>query len=459
MNLIDKKLKEKFMLFDNIDNEININNNKQTNKPKNNTNHYNDIYCNFILSQYNKTNNIISNNNNTSNKKKQKHKLSTNSTSPTRTHKNQTPFSSTSSSSKCCERLYNYATYLRNKLEDKRQQEYTKIKNESNPHINKTYKRKLPPSSSTGRNSVNNTPKYSSSLSQSPKTKTKSFSFYSNFTYKPSLNKNSIKIAKQLEPSLIRLTSIPKRKPFTTNDSPLRNSSNSFYYNKSYSVYSLSPLNKNKDKNNKHCDYLYNHGIMYLKQKKQQIENANKMKEEEYKQYPYKPAISHYDSSIYYRNRNNDEMYNKNCTWKKRVENKKQKMKEQNEQYTFTNCTFTPNIEPLNVDDDEIIIKRNINQINDYVCKRRDILLKQKEYDDYKNKKLGSVPTNYVIKPTMPKEFTFQTDKQKIPYYKCEKCKYQNNVEMFMNKEIKPIKNICEMDNVIYVYNSYKNSS
>ena len=78
-------------------------------------------------------------------------------------------------------------------------------------------------------------------------------------------------------------------------------------------MYSLSPLNKNKDKNNKHCDYLYNHGIMYLKQKKQQIENANKMKEEEYKQYPYKPAISHYDSIIYYRNINDDEMYTKNC--------------------------------------------------------------------------------------------------------------------------------------------------
>ena len=54
MNLFDKKLKEKFMLFDNIDNEININNHqKQTNKSKNNKNHYNDIYCNFILSQYN----------------------------------------------------------------------------------------------------------------------------------------------------------------------------------------------------------------------------------------------------------------------------------------------------------------------------------------------------------------------------------------------------------------------
>ena len=51
--------------------------------------------------------------------------------------------------------------------------------------------------------------------------------------------------------------------------------------------------------------------------------------------------------------------------------------------------------------------------------------------------------TDYIIKPTMPKEFTFQTSKQKIPYYKCEKCKYQNNVEMFMNREIKPIKNIC----------------
>jgi hypothetical protein len=152
-------------------------------------------------------------------------------------------------------------------------------------------------------------------------------------------------------------------------------------------------------------------------------------------------------------------MYNKNCTWKKRIDNKKQKMKEQNEQYTMINCTFTPDIESLNVDDDEIVINRNINQINDYVCKRRDILLKQKEYDDYKNKKLGSVPTNYVIKPTMPKEFKFRTDNQKIPYYKCEKCKYQNNVEMFMNKEIKPIKNICKMDNVIYVYNSYKNNS
>ena len=62
---------------------------------------------------------------------------------------------------------------------------------------------------------------------------------------------------------------------------------------------------------------------MYLKQKQEQIENANKIKEEEYKQYPYKPAISHCDNIIYHRNRNNDEMYNKNCTWKKRIQNER----------------------------------------------------------------------------------------------------------------------------------------
>ena len=47
--------------------------------------------------------------------------------------------------------------------------------------------------------------------------------------------------------------------------------------------------------------------------------------------------------------------------------------------------------------------------MNDYVIKRRDIIKKQKEYEEYKNKRLGNYSKDFIIKTTVPKEFEFKT--------------------------------------------------
>ena len=51
---------------------------------------------------------------------------------------------------------------------------------------------------------------------------------------------------------------------------------------------------------------------------------------------------------------------------------------------------------------------KNLQQMNDYVNKRRENIKKQKEYEEYKNKRLGQI-SNHSLKPTIPKEFEFQT--------------------------------------------------
>ena len=145
MNLLDKKLKDKLKLFEDIDKQLTNPNSKQISTKTSHTNtkpsipqkvlkpkseQFDQIYCNFLLNQ-------------TSNKRSIPY-----TTPPNRlmkytnkqTTKSNTPSCSTSISktknttppNNSGERLYNYSTYLRNKLEDKRQQQYTKIKNESN---------------------------------------------------------------------------------------------------------------------------------------------------------------------------------------------------------------------------------------------------------------------------------------------------------------------------------------
>ena len=76
------------------------------------------------------------------------------------------------------------------------------------------------------------------------------------------------------------------------------------------------------------------------------------------------------------------------------------------------NYTFKPEINHLNMQNDVPFIMKNIQQMNDYVNKRRKILEQKKEQEKYKNRKLGLNAINYNVKTTIPKEFDLKTEKR-----------------------------------------------
>ena len=94
-------------------------------------------------------------------------------------------------------------------------------------------------------------------------------------------------------------------------------------------------------------------------------------------------------------------MENENISKKKKydeIENKK--------------YTFKPEINHLNIQNDVPFIMKNIQQMNEYVNKRRKILEQKKEEENYKKKKLGLNAINYNVKTTIPKEFNLKTKKR-----------------------------------------------
>ena len=74
--------------------------------------------------------------------------------------------------------------------------------------------------------------------------------------------------------------------------------------------------------------------------------------------------------------------------------------------------------------------------MNDYVNKRREILQKKKEYEDYKNKRLG-LNRNFQIKPTIPKEFEFKTQNRSHSRSKSNSKKNfrENNITVNQKRE------------------------
>ena len=66
----------------------------------------------------------------------------------------------------------------------------------------------------------------------------------------------------------------------------------------------------------------------------------------------------------------------------------------------------------LNIKNDVSFIMKNIQQMNEYVNKRRKVLEQKKEEENYKNKKLGLNAINYNVRTTIPKEFDLKTEKR-----------------------------------------------
>ena len=72
--------------------------------------------------------------------------------------------------------------------------------------------------------------------------------------------------------------------------------------------------------------------------------------------------------------------------------------------------------------------------MNDYVNKRREILQKKKEYEEYKNKRLG-LNSNFTIKPTIPREFSLKTQSRSHSKSNSKKKIRENNIIVNQKRE------------------------
>ena len=504
MNLIDQALKDKLKLFDEIDKELgtessykNTTNKISNNFPKNlknlSTPQFDKIYSNFLLDQYQpkniynfKTTTKTNSNSNTINNNKKKNNNNNFNynikKTPTHSRSNSRTLQRSKSSNKNLNilippndsgnRLYNYGFYIKNKLEKKRKEENDKIHKNMTPKI-------LNKSKDILRDAYHFETRlyYNNDSNDNIYYKKRTLSKDNLNTFKPKLNKNSLKIANKLEPSSQRLIKNKKRK----------NNNNNEYYNKCKEIYnniynnnnnnfnytnrsnSISPKNSKSKESIKHCNELYNKGIENMQKKEKNYKQKLMNKQEEYKKYSFKPNINKNsplidknitkkNSSVDNNNLNNkkQDMYTKQCEWKKKLQNENKRKKEIFEKKNFKDCTFKPNISQLNIQNDEKFIMKNLQQMNDYVNKRRENIKKQKEYEQYKNKRLGQI-SNHSLKPTIPKEFEFQTKERSHSKNKNKFEDRKNNYTIFNYNYNNNNNNFDRINNNFNVNNNFGN--
>jgi len=101
-------------------------------------------------------------------------------------------------------------------------------------------------------------------------------------------------------------------------------------------------------------------------------------------------------------------IYEKNINWKKKLEKQTEILKKSEEKKKLEKFTFHPQINKKEIENDDKFIEKNLDQIHDYVNRRRANLKKQKEQEELTKRKFG-LGNNFVIKPTIPKEFNLHT--------------------------------------------------
>jgi hypothetical protein len=308
-------------------------------------------------------------------------------------------------------------------FDDKSENNYHDIDKEENQNDNENY---VNPNDRSGMVSDND-----SNLNKIYR-KNKDKSDHYNFEYKPKLNKNSLKIAEQLQPSKERLVSKKKR---STSRSPSRtpNKNNNAAYNFSYLSDDGFVPNPNKKRSkspapSNRIKELYMKGLEQRKKLETLHDQKKKLEQEEYKNFSYKPKIisnspvliSKYHSNERFNksseNMTKDEkqkydMYEKQMNWKKNIENNNKRLKKNFDDEKYKNLPFKPVIHNKIAENDEKFIMKNLGQIEEYVNRRRSNIQKQKEDEEYK-KKIFPNGENFKFKPTIAKEFKFKTDER-----------------------------------------------
>ena len=280
-------------------------------------------------------------------------------------------------------------------------------KNESYPkkQINNSYELDKEMCQAKSRNINNNRLKNKTTKKTFNKYSTASCSGSLNesFSYKPSLNKTSLKIASTLESSMQRLTK--RRKIYS-----VRKHNNSY----TFDINSNPTIKRYPSTSNKKIEEMYKKGLAQIEIKKQ-LFNENKMKKEnEYQQFAFTP-ITNKDSIIFDNMKEKHKpafSYNIQSSWYSKVHKRNDIKKIKFDEEVIQQCTFSPRIKQLNISNDSNIIKSQIPAINDYVNQRRIVIENTKRINEENEKILGN-NQDFQIKITVPKEYHFN---QRKPY-------------------------------------------
>ena len=471
MNLLNKKIKDKLKVLEDIDRQYIINitneNSNKRNNSKINTNNTNSIdrikrtnqekfdkiYSNFFFDENtylynegerpNKKIYFISNNNFENPTKedsieKEKNNDSYIQKESMKTLNNETKIQNYTGI-EGADRLNNNSIFIENGIKNQKSIQDNKIKRFMSPTISsrsgsnvkiikKTNEKSYP-------NHKNNTTK---------KNKDNSMNIKSNnitgnrtkFTYHQKLNKNSTLSAKKLESNFIGLN---KRKKVNYKNSENKKMKVLNLYGgslinnnkkKKNIKYSLSLINNNSNKKNKYninilekMNNLYLRGIEEKQKKANLYKENQKKKEEEYKNFSFKPKINKNSSMyninnndfIYNKKKNNSKkeknnIYKKNFEWKKRIEKKINKKKEKKEEIMNIVCTFKPDIIEYNYHNNEKNLSKVLEQMNEYILKRRKNIKYKKDEEEYKYKRIYGSGNKYIVKSTIPQEFELETE-------------------------------------------------
>ena len=144
--------------------------------------------------------------------------------------------------------------------------------------------------------------------------------------------------------------------------------------------------NKSKENNNKInklIKKLYNDGIREIR-KKEIIHQENLLKKsEEYKKYPFHPNNPKNKklkkNKIIKVDKLNEEFYSKQVEWKNKKNKENSQKKKFEEEIYLSQFSFKPNIKQTYIADDQKLIKRNLNDMNNYILKRRNQIKYKKE--------------------------------------------------------------------------------
>jgi hypothetical protein len=339
-------------------------------------------------------------------------------------------------------RLYNYGYYIKNKLNKKRQKEEEKMRKQMTPKILNRSKEMI-------RDKDRDPNKFEERLYYAEKNDTNdsiynrkrtlsreniNYEKYNStkFTYHPKINKKSLLIASKLEPSTLRITRKKSNKSHILEEKNVLDYYSNLFKDKTYTNKkkpNLSPSCGNEKSNE-----LYMRGMQDMKRKEKTYNENLLKKKEEYKNYSYHPKISKTYSNNFgnkgKKNKNMEDIYTKNKEWKKRLEKENNTKKKKYDEIENKKYTFKPEINKLNMENDVPFIMKNIQQMNDYVNKRRKVLKKQKEEENYKKRKLGLDANNYNVKTTIPKKFELKTEQR------CKSNKKERDINL-LNKNIK----------------------
>ena len=307
-----------------------------------------------------------------------------------------------------------------------------------------------------------------------------------NFTYHPKLNKRSLLLAKKMEPASIRLNKNKKK----LSEEKLK--PKKFYVNLYNHKQNNTPrkTSKKKEENKNKTIYdkmnnLYLRGIEQ-KQKQQKKISENKIKKEnEYKQFSYKPNIN--KIIPYYSNKNRTKknlniningikiknnnskkeirthnIYEKNFEWKKNLEKENIKKKKINDEKIKSFCTFRPNLSEKNFlpQGNKKILNKVFEQMNDYVYKRQRNLKYKKSEENFRKKKFYVGGEGYTPRSTIPQEFEFQTELREHSLSKNKNRSCENfHINKNSSEKNKIRKNFEENENHFWFFKEEMNNN